>query len=43
MIAYALSLAANQDAAKRKRVVIIDCDLEAPGYLNFLTCLNIMD
>ena len=35
MIAYALSLAANQDAAKRKRVVIIDCDLEAPGYLNF--------
>ena len=35
MVAYALSLAVNQDAAKRKRVVIIDCDLEAPGYLNF--------
>ena len=35
MIAYALSLAANQNAAKKHRVVIIDCDLEAPGYLNF--------
>ena len=35
MIAYAMSLAANKDTAKRKRVVIIDCDLEAPGYLNF--------
>ena len=35
MIAYALSLAANADEQKRKRVVIIDCDLEAPGYLNF--------
>ena len=35
MVAYALSLAANQDVSKRKRVVIVDCDLEAPGYLNF--------
>lgn len=35
MIAYALSLAANSDVAKKRRVVIIDCDLEAPGYLNF--------
>lgn len=35
MIAYAMSLAANSDKSKRKRVVIIDCDLEAPGYLNF--------
>lgn len=35
MIAYAMSLAANNDATKRKTVVIIDCDLEAPGYLNF--------
>ncbi len=35
MVAYAMSLAANADIDKRKRVVIIDCDLEAPGYLNF--------
>lgn len=35
MIAYAISLAANKDESERKRVVIIDCDLEAPGYLNF--------
>lgn len=35
MVAYAMSLAANKDAAKRRQVVIIDCDLEAPGYLNF--------
>jgi cellulose biosynthesis protein BcsQ len=35
MVAYAMSLAANSDITKRKRVVIIDCDLEAPGYLNF--------
>lgn len=35
MVAYAMSLAVNNDVAKRKRVVIIDCDLEAPGYLNF--------
>lgn len=35
MVAYALSLAVNQDMASKKRVVIIDCDLEAPGYLNF--------
>lgn len=35
MIAYALRLAASSDATKKKRVVIIDCDLEAPGYLNF--------
>ena len=35
MVAYALSLATNQDVSKRKRVVIVDCDLEAPGYLNF--------
>lgn len=35
MVAYAMSLAANNDITKRKRVVIIDCDLEAPGYLNF--------
>ncbi|MBR1940918.1 MAG: hypothetical protein IJ845_06250 [Bacteroidaceae bacterium] len=35
MVAYAISLAANIDALKNKRVVIIDCDLEAPGYLNF--------
>lgn len=31
MVAYAMDLAINQ----KKRVVIIDCDLEAPGYLNF--------
>ncbi len=31
MISYAIDLATN----KNKRVVIIDCDLEAPGYLNF--------
>ena len=35
MIAYAMSLAANKDISKRRQVVIIDCDLEAPGYLNF--------
>lgn len=35
MVAYALSLATNVDIAKRKRVVVVDCDLEAPGYLNF--------
>lgn len=35
MIAYAMSLAADVDVTKRKRVVIVDCDLEAPGYLNF--------
>lgn len=35
MIAYAMSLAAPKDVTKRKRVVIVDCDLEAPGYLNF--------
>ena len=35
MIAYAMSLAVNDNPSKKKRVVIIDCDLEAPGYLNF--------
>ena len=35
MVAYAMSLAANKDVNRRKQVVIIDCDLEAPGYLNF--------
>lgn len=35
MIAYAMCLATNKDVTKKKRVVIIDCDLEAPGYLNF--------
>ena len=35
MVAYAMSLAANKDINRRKQVVIIDCDLEAPGYLNF--------
>lgn len=35
MVAYAVSLAANAKIEERKRVVIIDCDLEAPGYLNF--------
>lgn len=35
MVAYAMSLAVNENEFKRKRVVIIDCDLEAPGYLNF--------
>lgn len=35
MVAYAMSLAANKDVSKRRQVVIIDCDLEAPGYLNF--------
>lgn len=31
MVAYAMDLAINHN----KKVVIIDCDLEAPGYLNF--------
>lgn len=31
MISYAIDLAINNN----KRVVVIDCDLEAPGYLNF--------
>lgn len=31
MISYAMHLALNQN----KRVVVIDCDFEAPGYLNF--------
>lgn len=31
MVAYAMELAIN----KNKKVVIVDCDLEAPGYLNF--------
>lgn len=31
MVAYAMDLAINH----KKKVVIIDCDLEAPGYLNF--------
>ena len=31
MVAYAMQLAIND----KKRVVVIDCDLEAPGYLNF--------
>lgn len=35
MIAYAISLAVNDNSSKKRRVVIIDCDLEAPGYLNF--------
>lgn len=35
MVAYAMSLAVNENSSKKKRVVIIDCDLEAPGYLNF--------
>lgn len=35
MVAYAISLAVKENATKNKRVVIIDCDLEAPGYLNF--------
>lgn len=35
MIAYAMSLAVNDNNLEKKRVVIIDCDLEAPGYLNF--------
>lgn len=35
MIAYAISLAVNDNEYKKKRVVIVDCDLEAPGYLNF--------
>ena len=35
MIAYAMSLAVDDNYLKKKRVVIIDCDLEAPGYLNF--------
>lgn len=35
MVAYAMSLAVNDNPSKKKRVVIIDCDLEAPGYLNF--------
>ena len=32
MIAYALDLVLNRN----KKVVIVDCDLEAPGYLNFI-------
>ncbi|MBQ7711844.1 MAG: hypothetical protein IJT39_08465 [Bacteroidales bacterium] len=35
MVAYAISLAAKENDKKNKTVVIIDCDLEAPGYLNF--------
>ncbi len=35
MVAYAISLAAKENSLKNKRVVIVDCDLEAPGYLNF--------
>ena len=31
LVSYAMDLAIN----KNKRVVIVDCDLEAPGYLNF--------
>ncbi len=31
LVSYAMDLAIN----KKKRVVIVDCDLEAPGYLNF--------
>ena len=31
LVSYAMDLAIN----KYKRVVIVDCDLEAPGYLNF--------
>lgn len=31
LVSYAMDLAIN----KQKRVVILDCDLEAPGYLNF--------
>lgn len=36
MIAYAMDLAINQN----KRVVVVDCDLEAPGYLNFFDLSN---
>lgn len=35
MVAYAISLAVKENSLKNKTVVIIDCDLEAPGYLNF--------
>ena len=35
MVAYAISLAAKENTSQNKRVVIVDCDLEAPGYLNF--------
>lgn len=31
LVSYAMDIAIN----KNKRVVIVDCDLEAPGYLNF--------
>lgn len=31
MVSYAMDLAIHQN----KRVVVVDCDLEAPGYLNF--------
>ena len=33
---YALDIALN----KKKRVVIVDCDFEAPGYLNFFRLAN---
>lgn len=36
MVAAAMDLAIN----KEKRVAIIDCDLEAPGYLNFFDLSN---
>lgn len=36
MISYAMHLALKEN----KRVVIIDCDLEAPGYLNFFDLSN---
>ena len=36
MIAYAIDIAMH----KNQKVVIIDCDLEAPGYLNFFNLSN---
>ena len=36
MIAYAMDIAMH----KNRKVVIIDCDLEAPGYLNFFNLSN---
>ncbi|MCQ2049663.1 MAG: AAA family ATPase [Candidatus Saccharibacteria bacterium] len=39
LMSYAIHLAKNL----KKRVVVVDCDLEAPGYLNFFNLSKIKD